>query len=145
MAISRGPKIVTNGLVLALDAADRNSYPRSGTSWLDLSGNNNTCTLTNGPTFSNTNGGNIVFDGTNDYVTRSSVATNLSAGVSMEMVFKSTDMNSRAQGFMQYNILGTSYYINFYTDGTGKLRWETWVPVPTGGAFIIATDLLYYT
>jgi hypothetical protein len=141
MAISRGPKIVTNGLVLALDAADRNSYPRSGTSWLDLSGNNNTCTLTNGPTFSNTNGGNIVFDGTNDYVTRSSVATNLSAGVSMEMVFKSTDMNSRAQGFMQYNILGTSYYINFYTDGTGKLRWETWVPVPTGGAFYSSTTL----
>jgi hypothetical protein len=58
-------KIVTNGLVLALDAADRNSYPGSGTTWTDLSGNGNNGTLTNGPTFSNNS---IVFDGTNDYV-----------------------------------------------------------------------------
>jgi hypothetical protein len=141
MAISRGPKIVTNGLVLALDAADKNSYPGTGTTWTDVSGNANTGTLTNGPTFSNGNGGSIVFDGTNDYVTRSSVATNLSTGVSMEMVFKSTDMNSRAQGFMQYNILGTNHYINFYTSGVGTLRWETWVPVPTGGAFYSSTTL----
>ena len=68
MAISRGPKIVTNGLVLALDAADKNSYKGSGTTWKDLSGNNNTGTLTNGPTFSNVNGGAIVFDGADDYV-----------------------------------------------------------------------------
>lgn len=61
-------KIVTDGLVLCLDAADRNSYPGSGTTWSDLSGNTNTGTLTNGPTFSSANGGNIVFDGTNDYV-----------------------------------------------------------------------------
>jgi hypothetical protein len=68
MAISRGPKTVTNGLVLALDAADTNSYRGSGTTWSDLSGNNNTGTLTNGPTFSNVNQGTIVFDGTDDYV-----------------------------------------------------------------------------
>ena len=68
MAISRGPKIVTNGLVLALDAADKNSYRGSGTSWFDLSGNNNTGTLTNGPTFNGGNGGSIVFDGVDDYV-----------------------------------------------------------------------------
>ena len=68
MAISRGPKIVTNGLVLALDAADKNSYRGSGTSWFDLSGNTNTGTLTNGPTFSGTNLGTIVFDGVDDYV-----------------------------------------------------------------------------
>jgi hypothetical protein len=61
-------KIVTNGLVLALDAGDRNSYTGSGTSWTDLSGNGNTGTLTNGPTYSSTNGGSIVFDGSNDYI-----------------------------------------------------------------------------
>jgi hypothetical protein len=61
-------KIVTNGLVLALDAADRNSYPGSGTTWRDVSGNNYSGSLTNGPTFNNTNGGNITFDGTNDFV-----------------------------------------------------------------------------
>ena len=59
--------IVTNGLVLFLDANNTNSYPGSGTSWYDLSGNSNSGTLINGPTFSSTNGGSIVFDGTNDY------------------------------------------------------------------------------
>ena len=72
MGLSHSPKIVTNGLVLALDAANNKSYPRSGTTWTDLSGNNNTGTLTNGPTFSGANGGSIVFDGTNDYVTKTS-------------------------------------------------------------------------
>jgi len=66
MAISRGPKIVTNGVVFAVDAADKNSYPGSGTTWKDLSGNAYNGTLTNGPTFSNTNGGAIVFPGNID-------------------------------------------------------------------------------
>ena len=69
MAFGNGPRIVTNGLVLSLDAADRNSYPGSGTTWRDMSGNGNNGTLTNGPTFSSANGGSIVFDGTNDYAT----------------------------------------------------------------------------
>lgn len=61
-------KIVTDGLVFCLNAADRNSYPGSGTTWTDVSGNAYNGTLTNGPTYSSTNGGAIVFDGTDDYV-----------------------------------------------------------------------------
>ena len=55
MAFNRGPKIVTNGLVLALDAASKNSYPGSGTTWYDLSGNNNTGILSGSiiPVFTN--------------------------------------------------------------------------------------------
>lgn len=63
-----GPRIVTDGLVLCLDAADRNSYPGTGTTWTDLSGNGNNGTLTNGPTYSSNNNGYINFDGSNDYV-----------------------------------------------------------------------------
>ena len=63
-----GPKIITSGCVLSLDAAERLSYPRTGTTWKDLSGNNNNGTLTNGPTFSAGNMGSISLDGTNDYV-----------------------------------------------------------------------------
>jgi len=59
--------IVKDGLVLDLDAAKLDSYPRTGTSWKDISGNGNNGTLTNGPTFNSDNGGNIVFDGSNDY------------------------------------------------------------------------------
>ena len=62
-------KIITDGLVLALNAADKNSYPDSGTTWRDVSGNNNNGTLTNGPTFSSANGGIIVFDGADDNCT----------------------------------------------------------------------------
>jgi hypothetical protein len=64
-----GPNISTSGLVLALDAANTKSYPGSGTTWTDLSGNGNNGTLTNGPTFNSANGGNIVLDGVDDYVT----------------------------------------------------------------------------
>lgn len=58
-----GPNIVTNGLVLHLDAANTKSYPGSGTTWVDKSGYGNNFTLTNGPTYAK---GAIIFDGTND-------------------------------------------------------------------------------
>jgi hypothetical protein len=45
MAQEYGPKVVTDGLVLCLDAADKVSYPGSGTTWTDLSGNGNDGTL----------------------------------------------------------------------------------------------------
>jgi len=61
--------IITDGLVLNLDAAKVDSYPGTGTTWRDLSGNNNNGTLTNGPTFSGIGKqASIVFDGTDDYV-----------------------------------------------------------------------------
>jgi hypothetical protein len=69
MSYNNGPRIVTNGLVLHLDAGNSRSYPVSGTSWVDLSRNGITGTLTNGPTFNSANGGVLSFDGTNDYVT----------------------------------------------------------------------------
>jgi hypothetical protein len=68
MGIGYNPKIVTDGLVLCLDAANRKSYSGSGNTWTDLSGLGTNGTLTNGPTFSSGNGGSLVFDGINDYV-----------------------------------------------------------------------------
>ena len=68
MGLAHSPRIVTDGLVLALDAGNTKSYPGSGTAWTDLSGNGNNGTLTNGPTFDSGNGGSIVFDGTDDEV-----------------------------------------------------------------------------
>jgi hypothetical protein len=64
-------RLVTDGLVLALDAANTVSYPGSGTTWTDLSGSGNNGTLTNGPTFNSDNFGSLVFDGVNDEVTAS--------------------------------------------------------------------------
>ena len=62
--LTHSPRIITDGLVLCLDAANKQSYPGSGTVWTDLAGSNNG-TLTNGPTFSSANGGSIVFDACN--------------------------------------------------------------------------------
>ena len=96
MAGSAGPNIVENGLILALDAADKNSYIGSGTTWKDLSGNAYNGTLTNGPTFSNTNGGIINFDGTNDYGDCGNVLaslTNLSLECFVKFGIQSTSFN----------------------------------------------------
>ena len=72
MGSSAGPDIVaSNRLVLNLDASDINSYPRSGTTWYDLSPYQNHGTLTNGPThgYTHINGNHYIdFDGTNDYI-----------------------------------------------------------------------------
>jgi hypothetical protein len=81
-----GPKIITSGCVLSLDAAERLSYPRTGTTWRDLSGNNNNGTLTNGPTFSVANMGSISLDGADDQIdcgTNSSlnISDNLTLGI----------------------------------------------------------------
>jgi len=67
MAVHGGPDIVTDGLVLSLDATDKNSYPGSGATWSDLSGNGNDGTITNA-TFSTVGGGSINFDGNGDYM-----------------------------------------------------------------------------
>ena len=59
--------IVTRGLSIHFDASAKDSYPETGTSWFDLV-KSSTGTLTNGPTYSSSNGGSILFDGVNDRV-----------------------------------------------------------------------------
>lgn len=86
MGVSGGPYIVRDSsLVLELDAADRNSYVSGSSTWFDLTANNNSGTLTNGPTFSNNS---IVFDGVDDYVNTSITTTynNFTIGVWFKQV-----------------------------------------------------------
>ena len=68
MSFRYSPYVVTDGLVLYLDAANTRSYPGVGTTWSDLSRSRNNGILTNGPTFNSGNGGSIVFGGTNGYI-----------------------------------------------------------------------------
>ena len=111
MALSRGPKIVTNGLKLAVDAADKNSYPGSGTSWRDLSGNGYNGTLTNGPTFSNKNGGTIVFDGTDDYVNCGNLGSFYTQGTISYWMYSTAVENFRNP--FSTNYLGINVGIRF--------------------------------
>jgi hypothetical protein len=68
MASLGGPHIVTDGLVLSLDAGNIKSYTSGSTTWFDKSGFGNNGTLENGPTFNSGSGGSIVFDGVNDLI-----------------------------------------------------------------------------
>jgi hypothetical protein len=79
MGVAGGPDLIQDGLVLALDASDRNSYVSGSTTWFDLSGLNNSGSLVNGPTFNTGSGGSITLDGTDDYI--QTTATNLNANI----------------------------------------------------------------
>jgi len=116
---------VTDGLVLELNAFNLASYPTTGTTWYDLSGNGYNGTLVNGPTFDSNS---ILFDGVNDYVILSGGGTNNthawtadnSVGSNIlcyEIWFKGTDSTGRIiskpwNGSGQYNI---SVYPNSFT------------------------------
>jgi hypothetical protein len=68
MAFIHSPKIITDGLVLALDAGNTKSYRSGSTTWTDLSGNLNSGSLLNGVSFVGDNSGILNFDGTNDKI-----------------------------------------------------------------------------
>ena len=97
MAFSNGPQIVRDGLVLSLDANDRNSYPGSGTTWSDTSGNGNNGTITNSPSFLTINGGVFNFPNT----------ANQSVTISDTAILQPTSVTLYAWVYLtQYNPLG---------------------------------------
>jgi hypothetical protein len=93
MSIYGGPDIITDGLILHLDAANSKSYPGSGTVWADLSGNNRNGILTNGVGYSAIDSGFLTFDGVNDHVdhTNNSIINNI---VAIDIWFYITNTNN---------------------------------------------------
>jgi hypothetical protein len=88
---------VRNGLVMELDTGQRSSYPGTGNTWYDLSGNSLNGTLTNGPTFAGLGASSsIVFDRSNDYVLvgDSSLLSNFT-GMTVEIIVKYTTTNDQ--------------------------------------------------
>ena len=67
MGFYRGPNIVTDGLVYAIDAGSERSYPGSGTASYNII-NKETGTLNNNVSFDSTYGGFFEFDGVDDYI-----------------------------------------------------------------------------
>ena len=126
MAGHGGPDLVQDGLVLSLDAADKNSYPGSGTTWTDLSPNGNDGTITNA-TFSTAGGGSMAFDGSGDYVDCGHDTT-LDAGTSDFTAccwFKLVDDGNHHDIISKGTSLGTGYgwALSFY-DGSGSLYFD---------------------
>ena len=107
-----GNSIVTNGLILNLDAGNASSYPGSGTNWTDLTGNGNNGTLINGVGYSSLNNGSLVFDGVNDWVENlSSTLLNNLSKFTLNTWFKvnNTSLNNSIFSFGRYG--GTMYDI----------------------------------
>jgi hypothetical protein len=109
--------IVTNGLVLNVDAGFTPSYSTSGTTWYDLSYEGNNGTLTNGPTFNSADGGSIVFDGVDDYV---NIGVNKSCNRFTGDFAVSVWVNRTNAGVQWGNIIG-----DYFTDSTqNALEWQ---------------------
>jgi hypothetical protein len=118
MALSHGPGVITDGLVLCLDAADSNSYPGPPSpiaSWYDLSGNSNNGTLTNGPTYDSSNGGSIVFDGSNDYTDFFAPNLGTTATVEMWVRLGSGYSGGMFMGWLYYDVYCPSGFIGYNT------------------------------
>ena len=115
MAVGYNPRVVTDGLVLALDAGNTKSYPGSGSTWSDLSGNSNSGTLTNGPTFNSDNNGSIVFDGSNDAV---SISDSSSIDVTPTVTISSWINPSGFGGGNFGRIIDSQDSYNFFLDNT---------------------------
>ena len=107
--------IVTTGLILNLDAGNTLSYTGTGTTWTDLSGNGNNATLVNGPAYSSTNGGTMVFDGVNDYaITTNNIGISGNSEVSISTWVKFIELGSGSYGFRTVSMFG-----NVYSSGGG--------------------------
>lgn len=121
MSAIGGPATVTSGLVLELDAGNIKSYPTTGTTWFDKSGNARNGTLTNGPTFNTGSLGSIVFDGVDDYVTISTFSIP-TGSFSCESFFQWSNLGtSRGTIFsLNYDYPNTGYLIRQRDDSSGK-------------------------
>jgi hypothetical protein len=146
--------IVTNGLVLNLQAGNLNSYLGSGTAWKDVSGSGNNGTLTNGPTYSSTNGGSIVFDGVDDYaqitspfgnVDWSSRAWSFSAWVRLSSLGDKCLVNLNSANSTDYIVTNV-----FYGDGASywyfiKNSASTQTNFKTPGGTFTTNEIFYFT
>lgn len=98
------PEIIQDGLELYLDASIPDSYSGSGTNWFDLTNNNNDGILTNGPSYSSNDGGQLIFDNVDDYVNLG-LPTNI-VGVQVPITI---NMWAKPDNTGQYNTLWSAY------------------------------------
>jgi hypothetical protein len=128
VSLYHSPQIVTQNLVLCLDAANSKSYYGSGTTWTDLSGRGNNGTLVNGVGYSGSNLGSLSFDGVDDRGTFTSPITS-SSPQTYEVWVKAIPSNTADGGFgyILHNnsadtTIGSAYMGIGYAGGTLQTR-----------------------
>lgn len=116
-----GGNIVTNGLVLYLDAANSKSIVSGSTTWTDLSRSNSNGTLIGGPTFNSGSGGNLTFSSAS--VQRVSGSTVLSPSFTVEVIFMPITMVDYGPSFVVGINNGAGSWGDFvlHTTSTGAI------------------------
>lgn len=158
MTTNNGPDIVKDGIVLCLDATNRKSYPGSGTTWYDISGNSNHGTIYNDPTYYPTlNNGIFHLDGVDNYIVCNNSSTlQVTGDQTLEFIIYPTTRSVRQNWYDKcYGGEGTITYepngsLNYYygTAGTNALPYQavltTGTPLATLNQFyhvILVRDL----
>jgi hypothetical protein len=126
------------------------SYPQTGTSWFDLSGNSNTGVLTNGPAFV-LSSGSFSFDGVDDYVEISNNNGFGTAGVSPVATLGFTaNLQRKSGGGVQFQQVagfrngGTYEFFFLLLDASGATVPTEARVVTNGGFYDINVDYTSY-
>jgi hypothetical protein len=121
MSLNHSPAIVTDGLVLCLDAANIRSYPRTGTTWTDLStsGTNGSMEGMSSSNYSTNNAGVMDFDGADDYIDVGSgliSGTNNNFSVSFWASPDALPGNNQARGLFSWgsNAIGSNGLVCYF-------------------------------
>ena len=147
MAFSYSPKIVTDGLVLYLDAANPYSYVSGSTSWNDISRGGNNGTLVNGPTYSSANLGSIVFDGVDDYIQCTGSLT-LTSATFVTWIRRNGDQNqydgilfSRGTNTTGMNFFSSNQLGYVWNDVPATYNWASGLTIPNSVWCMIAVSV----
>ena len=132
MGLSHSPNIVTDGLVLCLDAANRRSYPGGGTAWNNLIKNNISVSLSS-PNFTSSNGGAFNFNGSSDYATITNITNYMSSYPGTLSVWFSPDNTTDTNTYLLQGVGGGAnrYYVQ-YDNGYARV----WRGNPAGGGIV---------
>ena len=136
MAFHYSPKIVTDGLVLYLDAANTKSYISGSTTWNDISRGGSIGTLVNGPTFNSANGGSVVFDGVDDRVVINHTES-LSNDIFSNVLFSTLECWVNIKTFKNWTSMINKAFSGSYSNATGPGLWSN----ITGYEFVIGTGV----
>jgi hypothetical protein len=157
MGVSGGPDIIQDGLLIALDASDRNSYASGSTIWNDLSGNGNHFNLLNTPTYATEGLGGLTLNGTNQYAASvktftvpseitiiSTIRKNGAPSGNFPAIFQCGTgdfTNSTGNGVIFTYPYVTTDQIVFSSYGNGTSAGYTQVTSPSGSITIMATAM----
>lgn len=122
MAVEGGPSIVQDSLIAYWDAGNSKSYPGTGTTWFDLSGNNHHAygdpnatgsgsNSANFPTWSSADGGRFEFSGTKAFTVLTDMGTN--TALTADWWCYRTNTNSSLYFFDGRNDGGTYWITNY--------------------------------